>query len=565
MARALRLALAASATLALLGVLLAPSAQAADPSRPASKPLPSPPVEAEEDRPSLLPPIPPRRDTMSARPGAATELVVRRWRFEGQTLFSAEELRAVLAPFTDRPIGPRDLQAAVDAITLHYVSNGYFTSGARIPDQDVEDGEVRIDIVEGRLTEVDIKGNLRLRDIFVRNRLGRAGTRARALHVPRLEERIRLLQEDPRVERVDASLRPGARVGEARLELRVREANPVRGRFETDNHVSPSLGNVRGRAILQHLNVAGLGDSLTLAVGGYAAGPDVDARYEIPFTPYGTSFAIAGRWTDSELVDRLGRDLQVKGEFWNVELELRQPIYETPNLTLATGGIAALRESETELLNIEFNEVGDRTRVLAFRLYQELVFRDRHQVLAARSTTSFGASALHATRSRQDSIPSSRTVSWLGQVQWLRRFAPWDVELLLRGEIQLSEDPLLSLEQISIGGHATVRGYRENQLVRDQGAHGGVELRIPLLRGAVDRRAIVQVAPFVDAGYGWNRNRISPSPTTLYSAGLALRVAPLPWLRTELAWAERLADVDRPEGLQGDGLHFQVIVDLGSD
>jgi hemolysin activation/secretion protein len=429
-----------------------------------------------------------------------------------------------------------------------------------IPDQDVKDGVVRVAIVEGRLVDVQIRGERFFRERYLRSRLERGATGT--LHVPRLERRIRLLLQDDRIERIDASLRPGDRLGEARLEVDVEEASPIRIAAEVSNHIAPSLGDVRGRVEYRHSNVVGLGDELRFLVGGYEAGPELEGRYSLPLNRYDTTLSFAGRWTESELVDRVGQELDVEGEFWNVELDLRQPLYESPGVDVAIGLTAALRQSDTSILGIEFNEVGSRTRAFVLRLYQELLWRGRSQVLAARSTTNFGLDALGATRSDRSDIPDSRFVSWLAQLQYLRRLDPWNLELLLRGDVQLSEDPLLSVEQYSAGGHASVRGYRENQLVRDQGYFGSVELRWPLWRDPVDGRTLVQLAPFFDVGGAWNRNRPTGSPTTLYSTGLALRVQPWPFLRGELTWAERLADVERPEGLQGDGVQFRVVWDL---
>ena len=41
------------------------------------------------------------------------------------------------------------------------------------------------------------------------------------------------------------------------------------------------------------------------------------------------------------------------------------------------------------------------------------------------------------------------------------------------------------MEQIAVGGMRTVRGYRENQMVRDNALISSLELRIPLLRTAL--------------------------------------------------------------------------------
>jgi len=544
----------------LLGASLAIQAAAQEGMRPAERDRPTAELEPLPPGEPLLPPIPPLRDAPQQGPAAGATVVVRRWRFEGNTAFDDDALARVLAAWVDRPLAPEDLQSARDAITLHYVRGGYVTSGALIPDQDVTDGEVRIEVVEGSLAEIEISGHEVFREGYLRRRLALAG--AAPLHVPTLERRIRLFQQDRRIERIDASLRPGNRLGEAKLAVLVQESHPVHASVSTDNHIAPSLGDVRGRVELSHDNLLGIADELSLLVGGYEAGPELEAHYEIPITPWDTSLRFGARWSDTALVDSIGEALDIEGEFWNLEIDLRQPLYRTPELEVGLGLLAAVRQSDTEARGIELNEVGPRTRVSVFRLYQDLLWRGSDHVVAARSTVNFGVDLLDATRSSRSEVPDSRFVSWLGQLQWVQRFSPWNLEWLLRGELQLTEDPLLSIEQYAAGGYATVRGYRENQLVRDQGYAASAELRLPIWRRSVDGRALVQLAPFFDVGGAWNRNRQTGTPTTLYSSGLSLRVQPWDWLHGELTWAERLADVERPDGLQGDGIQFRVVMDM---
>jgi hemolysin activation/secretion protein len=486
-------------------------------------------------------------------------LRVDHWRFEGNTAIDDEELDEVLQRFTGRTLEPGELEAARDQVTLHYARAGYFTSGAVIPEQDVVDGEILIQVVEGQLSDVHIEGERFFREDYLRRRLALAGSQP--LHVPTLERRIRLFQQDRRFERIDARIRPGARLGEARLDLTVREAPPIRAALSVDNHIAPSLGDFRGRVALGNENLAGFGDELTLLVGGYEAGPEFESHYEIPITSWDTTLRIGGRYSESDLVDSVGTALDIQGEFWTAEIELRQPVFRTPELEIGVGVLGAVRESDTEILGIEFNEVGPRTRVTVVRLYQDALWRGSDHVISGRSTLSIGVDLFNPTHSRRSDVPDGQFVSWLGQLQWVQRFSPWALEWLVRGEVQLSEDPLLSIEQYASGGHATVRGYRENQLVRDQGFAASVELRVPLVKRSVDRTVLLQIAPFFDVGSAWNRNRPTASPTTLYSSGLALRMRPTPWLRAEMTWAKRLADVERPDGLQGDGFQFRIVMD----
>jgi hemolysin activation/secretion protein len=192
--------------------------------------------------------------------------------------------------------------------------------------------------------------------------------------------------------------------------------------------------------------------------------------------------------------------------------------------------------------------------VSVLRLNFEWERLERNQVFAARSLLSFGLPVLGARSSRV--FPNGQFVAWLGQFQWARRFEPWGIQTIFRTDVQLSSDPLPTLEQIPVGGHASVRGYRENQLVRDQAVITSLELRLPVWR--VEGRSIVELAPFFDFGYAANRDRPTPGPDTLASAGVGLRLSPHSSIEALLYWGYQIDDVSTSGDLQDDGIQFRV-------
>jgi hemolysin activation/secretion protein len=201
------------------------------------------------------------------------------------------------------------------------------------------------------------------------------------------------------------------------------------------------------------------------------------------------------------------------------------------------------------------------------RWSSDWTYRDRNQVLAARSLVSWGLDILGATsapRSGRDprlgELPDGRYLAWLGQAQWARRFELGDwfrPVARLRLDLQLSSDPLLAFERFSIGGHASVRGFRENQLVADQGLVASAELRLPVLWGP-GGRAIAFVTPFYDLGHAFNRDRPTPGRSTLQSVGASLSVEPLAWLAGELIVGVPVDGDPDGDTLQEQGVSFRV-------
>lgn len=60
----------------------------------------------------------------------------------------------------------------------------------------------------------------------------------------------------------------------------------------------------------------------------------------------------------------------------------------------------------------------------------------------------------------------------------------------------------MPLQQIGFGGQDTLRGYRQDLLLGDNGASLSAEVRIPVLRVPEVER-ILQIVPFIDSAMVW--------------------------------------------------------------
>ena len=144
------------------------------------------------------------------------------------------------------------------------------------------------------------------------------------------------------------------------------------------------------------------------------------------------------------------------------------------------------------------------------RAYQEWIWRDLSQVVAARSTFSFGVPVLGAS---SEGLADDSFFAWLAQVQWARRWKLGGIQTVLRADAQLTNGALPALERFAVGGHASVRGNREYALVRDEGAVGSAEVRVPLWQS--EGRPVIELAPFADVGWSSDRDRETESPDFL--------------------------------------------------
>lgn len=542
---------------------------------------PPAPLKKEFERPmppprQVLPPAPsPPQEPTEKRLGQI-RVFIKDIKVVGSTVFSEEQLAEITKPFRDRTLTTEDLERLRLALTLLYVNAGYITSGAIIPDQDVVAGVMTVQIIEGKLTHIDVAGNEWFADSYLRDRV-ELGVRTPVSLEP-LQERLQLLQQDRRIGRVNAELRPGDALGESRLNLKVEDRNPFHAYIEGNNYQVPLVGEFRGLGTVVHDNVTGHGDPLSLTLGGSGgAFPILEASYALPLNRYDTTFSPSYRRNDYTLIEQPFDPLNIKTNTEIIGMSLRHPLYRTVSDEVALSIIGEHLFTQTFLFdNIPFNlfpgfQNGAAT-VSALRFAQEWTHRTRDIVVAARSRFSVGLNVLGATINADGNTPDAQFFSWLGQAQGIKQFGDnlLNMQLLGRMDLQVTNSPLLPLEQVALGGRYSVRGYREVTLLRDNVFLASLESRFPLWRRA-SGEPILQFAQFVDVGTGWSLGvnkdlaKAQDLPDTLASIGVGLRWSILPRDRAnfELYWGQKLNHVPRTaHAVQDYGVHLGVSINL---
>lgn len=516
----------------------------------------------------VLPPPPPEAGVV-ARWASQPMLRVEEFRFEGNTVFSAAELSALTAPYTHRDITSEELEEARRAVSLHYVSRGYVNSGAILPDQDPSAGVVVIRVVEGVLSGIELRGNRWLRESYLVPRIERwAGP---PLNLEELKEGLQILRQNGNVQRINAELKPGNAPGEAILDVHVEDRQPFRAGVQFDNERPPSVGENQIWLLGSDVNLTGHSDVLDVRYGMVQGAIDdlewsgmdnVEASYLVPVTRYDTTVGLFWSRLNSSLVEESFRTLDVRSLTSSYGIMVRQPVWQTANREFALSMGFDHRRNESSLLGERFNlspgaEDGEM-KVSVLRVSQEWVDRGQDYVLGLRSTFNFGLDVLDASDNGITGDPNGRYFSWLGQGQYIRRLFNTANLLVLRVAGQWTGESLLGLEQMSVGGRETVRGYRENQLVRDTGLATSVEFRIPVWFDG-EGAGIVHLAPFFDFGGGWNVQG-SSQPSTLSSAGIGLLATPWKQVAAELYWGHPFRDIDIEDdnSAQDLGLHFRL-------
>lgn len=517
------------------------------------------------DEARVLPPLD-RTDDAGTQLAEISSVFVSRYHFSGNTVFADDELTGVAAPYTGRRVSFEELEELRHLLTLYYVERGYRNSGAVLPDQKIGDGTVTFQIIEGRLDKITISGTEKIRPAYLCGRL--AGEEGEPLNILTLQERVQLLHLDPLIKKINAVLTPGAGLGEADLKVSVEENPPYQFGLRFNNSRPPSVGSERFEINGAHHNLTGWGDSFLFRYGLAEGQDDYSLSYALPVNRYDTTLKLFYSRNDSNVIEQPFDRIDIESESETYGVSLSHPVLKKPGRESRLGLGIERRTGETFLLGRPFSFTegthDGRSELTVVRFSQDWLERTRSQVIAARSVLSFGLKAFEATEN--PSGPDADFFTWLVQFQWARRFEEiGDSQLLFRLDCQFTEDSLFPLEQFAVGGMYSVRGYRENQLVRDRGLVTSLEWRIPLGRLPVpqisraEEDGLLQFAPFWDWGWGENAGRTTPLPRTISSVGAGLRWTPSAKLSCQLYYGYGLRDMDSGQyDLQDDGIHFNV-------
>ena len=456
---------------------------------------------------------------------AQVRFVLTRLDIEGVSAYSPETLRPFYTGLLQREISLADIYQLAQTLTAHYRNDGYILSQVIVPPQAIEQGTVRLKVVEGQIADVRIEGA----DAATLERLQAYAERIRAarpLNTADLEHALLLMNELPGVS-VRAAIVPApAQPGASNLVLQV-GAGRVDGGFSVDNRYSRALGPVRFSADINANNLFGWQERIGLRA---ITTGDEEMRYlalsyDQPVGRHGGKISLNASHTRS-VPDMssafIPLDLVTASHSGSVTYSHPLLRSRNENLTLRTSLTAY--NGETRLFGDR--DTHERIRALRFGLTYDLA--DRHQginlldIEIGQGLKAFGASKagdpnLSRTAGRPDFTKLNVYASRLQSL-----YPGWS--LLAALNVQYAFTDLLSPELGSFGGEQFGRGYDPSELVGDHSTALKLELRY---NGTLTERKLPFVLyGFYDAGAVRQRSPAGgEASTSAASSGIGFRVS----------------------------------------
>ena len=208
---------------------------------------------------------------------------------EGNTLLSQGKIDSILDQFKGKEREIADVEKARTELEKAYHAAGYPTVLVNLPDQTVEDGIVRLQVVEGRLLKVAVTGNEHYSWSNIRLKLPSVKPGV-ILYEPAFLKELAALNGNPDL-KVSPVLKPASEPGMVDLELKVKDRLPVHGRLEVDNKGPITTPRYRLLTEIQHANVFGNDEIFT--VNTVQTPTDIGAVQN-----YGASLVKPVKWPD---------------------------------------------------------------------------------------------------------------------------------------------------------------------------------------------------------------------------------------------------------------------------
>jgi len=415
----------------------------------------------------------------------------------GNHAFTNNVLQALVSNAIGKKITLPELDALATRITDYYHSHGYPLARAYIPVQTIATGTVRIEILEAHYGTINLDNHSQVKDSLLQATLAPLKS-GQPIAQNKMDSALLLLSDIPGVSSL-ATLKPGAEVGSADLDVKTEATPRISGNLSTDGYGNRYTGRVRGGATVDVNNALHIGDVLSLS--GMTTGDNMNygrLSYEALLNGKGTRLGASYFYLNYALGDTM-QALNAYGTAQIASAWAKNPLLRSRNLnffgqvqydhlqlndTIGVGDIKTYRHVDGGTATIS-GDSRDSLLMGATNTWNagwtggRVVFDDSsaQQADAATKNSQGLFSKLNLNLSRLQNITEKAGLFASFTGQW-------------------SQNNLDSSKKMIVGGPYSVRAYDMGALSADSGYLGTVELRHLLAEG---RFGLWQAVGFVDS------------------------------------------------------------------
>lgn len=439
------------------------------------------------------------RAAPAAPVGDQVKVLVKSLRVAGAKIYPEAELIAITGFKPGSELSLVDLRSMAAAIADRYHKNGYFVAKVYLPPQEIKDGAVTFNVIEGEYGKVSLRNQTNLSDGLA-NGLLEGMNPGDTIAIAPLESRLLLLSDVPGVA-VRSTLIPGASVGTSDLIVDVIPGRRVTGSVELDNAGNRYTGAYRVGGTLNINNPTGHGDVISLRALTSGEGLTYGrASYQIQAGKATVGVAYAG------LHYRLGEEferLRAHGTAQIASLYGSYPLIRSRNTNLyAIGGFDA---------KVFEDEVDTTSTVTDKNVYVGMlgVYGNHRDNLGGGGLSTYSLSAssgnvdIETPAARAADAATARTHGGYGKLAFTAaRLQSVTRTVSLYASIygQLASENLDISEKMVLGGPYGVRAYPVGEGYADEGYVASLEARLLLPKPSERMVGQMHAIAFIDTG-----------------------------------------------------------------
>jgi hemolysin activation/secretion protein len=260
-----------------------------------------------------------------------TPIFVRSITLQGNTIFDTQRLHTLVKSIENKNNTLADLQRATQGITQFYHQHGYFLARAYLPKQQMDQGILTINILEGTLGQVSLHNQSKVKNATLQQHLK---------HIPLNEpfkdvaaNKVLLLISDlSGIGEVQASLQAGELTGQTQLNVNIAPAPLFRGRIGFDNQGSTYTGQYRLSSYIESHSLLGYGEKISAQL--LSSNQDLlsgNLSGQIPLLGNGLTLGASVGRTQYQLGKQFSI-LDAQGTSENINVNLGYPVIRSQNL-----------------------------------------------------------------------------------------------------------------------------------------------------------------------------------------------------------------------------------------
>lgn len=425
---------------------------------------------------SVVLPRPVRPDDTSASKGPC--FFISRIELSGATLLSPSAKKRLVAPWLNQCLDIARLNTLTNAVSDWYISRGYITSRAFLTEQDLSGGVLRLAVLEGKLQQIRLEG-VPARTLTMTF----PGLEGKILNLRDIEQGMEQLNR-VRQRPVEIEILPGDRQGYSVVNLTASPEFPLSGSASFDNSGQKSTGTGQLSGALYGNNLLGLADKWFISGGrssdfsnshdaqNFAAGVSVPYGYGLLDYSYSWSNYLS-------TIDNNGYLWRSTGDTETHRLNGSWVLFR--NGDIKTGVSAGITH------RINHNYLDDVLLATSSRKLSSLSVGINHTQKIASGVATLNPTFTQGVpwfgaeddNDKHGDVPKAEFRKWSVNGSFQRPVADrlwW----LTSVYFQWSPDRLYGSERLTLGGEASVRGFKEQYISGDNGGYWRNELNYSL-------------------------------------------------------------------------------------